>query len=233
MTNQNVVSILLIKCEGGILDSNFSASERHELRILELVEGQDKVTQRGVAADLQIAIGMANSLIKMMIHKGYIKVKDAPSTRYGYYLTPKGFLAKSQLVSKYILDSVKFFSEVRRDYETIAAKLVSEGRYCIGCVGTGDILEIAQMVFHSYNIKTIVVLDIMGHLDKGCLTEYSQIPSHLKSQIDGLVLTESQRPHRVFEIISLDQTEKFIFSPAFMKITKTNYGVSFEQGKQL
>lgn len=91
-----------------LLENNLTLHERHELRVLELIEERDKLTQRGVAADLEIAIGMANSLIKRLVRKGYIKIKDVPSSRYGYYLTPQGFLAKSQLVSKYIANSVKF-----------------------------------------------------------------------------------------------------------------------------
>ena len=68
------------------MDRNLSVDEQHELRVLELVEERDRITQRGVAGELEIALGMANALIKRLVHKGYIKVRNAPSRRYKYIL---------------------------------------------------------------------------------------------------------------------------------------------------
>lgn len=205
------------------MENNLTLHERHELRILDLVEAQDKLTQRGVAADLEIAIGMANSLIKRLVLKGYIKIKDVPSSRYGYYLTPQGFLAKSQLVSKYIANSVKFFGEVRRDLEAIA-KQVSKSKYrSVGCVGTGEILEIAQMVFQSHNVKISFVVDVLGHGENQHYKVLSEVPLALMGKIDYLVITESERPHKAFEIISTGMCKTSILPPAFMKIMPKSY----------
>ena len=101
---------------------NLSANEEQELRVLELVEKQQKLTQRGIAHELQIAIGLANSLVKRLTNKGFVKIAQIPSGRYAYYLTPEGFFEKSRLVSKYIANSVQFLGEVRKDYEKIAEK---------------------------------------------------------------------------------------------------------------
>ena len=210
------------------LENNLTLHERHELRVLELIEERDKLTQRGVAADLEIAIGMANSLIKRLVRKGYIKIKDVPSSRYGYYLTPKGFLAKSQLVSKYIANSVKFFGEVRRDFEAIAKQVSKSKHRSVGCIGTGEILEIAQMVFQSNNVKIRFVVDVMGHGENQHYKDLSDVPSALTDDIDYLVITESERPHKAFEIVSTGKCQTSILPPAFMKIipkSDLNHGV--------
>ena len=55
-----------------------------------------------VATELEVTLGMANALIKRLVLKGYIKIKDAPSRRYKYYVTPDGFIEKGRL-SKYVL----------------------------------------------------------------------------------------------------------------------------------
>ena len=87
------------------MDRNLTVKEEHVLRILELVEERDKITQRSVATELKIALGMTNTLIKRLVHKEYIKVKEAPSRRYGYYISPKGFMENGRLVSKCIANS--------------------------------------------------------------------------------------------------------------------------------
>ena len=205
------------------MDRNLSVHEQHELRVLELVEERDKITQRGVATELEIAVGMANALIKRLVHKGYIKVKDAPSRRYGYYITPEGFMEKGRLVSKYIANSFKFFGEARRDYEAIACQ-ISEGQIAgVCCVGTGEVREIAQMVFAAHNIEVICVLDVLAHENQRHFQSYSDIPMELISRIGCLVITETRRPHKVFEIVSSASVDKEILAPAFMKIKKSNF----------
>ena len=86
----------MLRSDKGPMDRKLTVHEQHELRVLELVEERDRITQRGVATELEIAVGMANALIKRLVHKGYIKVKNAPSRRYKYYITPEGFLEKGQ-----------------------------------------------------------------------------------------------------------------------------------------
>ena len=205
------------------MDRNLTSNEQHELRVLELVEERDKITQRGVATDLEIAVGMANALIKRLIHKGYIKVKDAPSRRYGYYITPEGFMEKGRLVSKYIANSLKFFGEARSDYETIACQISAGQITGVCCVGTGEAMEIAQMVFAAYNIEVVCVLDVLAHEGQRHFQNYADIPNEMVSRIGCLVITETRRPHKAFEIVVSGGGDKEVLVPAFMKIKKCNF----------
>ena len=204
------------------MDRNLSVHEQHELRVLELVEERDKITQRGVATELEIAVGMANALIKRLVLKGYIKVKDAPSRRYGYYITPEGFMEKGRLVSKYIANSFKFFGEARRDYDVIACQISAGQVTGVCCVGTGEVMEIAQMVFATHNIEVVCVLDVLAHEGQRHFQSYFDIPKEMVSRIGHLVITETRRPHKVFEIMASTEVDKEILAPAFMQISKTN-----------
>ena len=210
------------------MDRNLTVNEQHELRVLELVEERDRITQRGVATELEIALGMANALIKRLVHKGYIKVKDAPSRRYKYYITPEGFIEKGRLVSKYIANSFKFFGEVRRDYEMLANQVsanhvsTSQGTG-VCCVGTGEVMEIAQMVFAAHNIEVVCVLDVLADEGEQHFQNFRDIPDEIASQIGCLVITETRRPHKVFEILTSTEGDKEILAPAFMKINKSSF----------
>ena len=205
------------------MDRNLTVNEQHELRVLELVEEREKITQRGVAAELEIALGMANALIKRLVHKGYTKVKDAPSRRYGYYITPEGFLEKGRLVSKYISNSFKFFGEARRDYEAIAFQISAGQITGVCCVGTGEVLEIAQMVFAAHNIQVVCVLDVMAHEGQRHSHSFAEIPKAMVPRIGCLVITETRRPHKAFEIVASCNCGKDILAPAFMKIGQSKF----------
>ena len=210
------------------MDRNLTVNEQHELRVLELVEERDRITQRGVATELEIALGMANALIKRLVHKGYIKVKDAPSRRYKYYITPEGFIEKGRLVSKYIANSFKFFGEVRRDYEMLANQVSANYAFPsqvtgVCCVGTGEVMEIAQMVFAAHNIEVVCVLDVLAHEGEQHFQNFKDIPDEIAAQIGCLVITETRRPHKVFEILASTEGNKEILAPAFMKINKSSF----------
>ena len=205
------------------MDRNLTVNEKHELRVLELVEERDKITQRGVATELEIAVGMANALIKRLVHKGYIKFKDAPSRRYGYYITPEGFMEKGRLVSKYIANSFKYFGEARRDYEAIAYQISAGQNTGVCCVGTGEVMEIAQMVFAAHNIQVVCVLDVMAHEGRRHPRSFADIPQEMVARIGCLVITETRRPHKAFEIVASCDCGKDILAPAFMKIRQSNF----------
>lgn len=83
---------------------NGGEDDRIVLSLLNSV--QDGATsQRRIAADLGIALGLVNAYLKRCIRKGLVKVSEAPAHRYAYYLTPHGFAEKSRLTVEYLSSS--------------------------------------------------------------------------------------------------------------------------------
>lgn len=120
-----------------------------------------------------------------------------------------------------VIDTPKewvFFGEVRRDFEAIAKQVSKSKHRSVGCIGTGEILEIAQMVFQSHNVKIRFVVDVLGHDGNQHYKDLSDVPSALMDETDYLVITESERPHKAFEIVSTGKCKTSILPPAFMKI---------------
>ena len=66
-----------------------------DLRLLEAVHEDSRVTQRGMAKKLGIALGLANIYLKRMIHKGYIKCVNVQPNRISYLITPRGMMKLS------------------------------------------------------------------------------------------------------------------------------------------
>ena len=100
-----------------MLESNSGSRDKAEneilLGVLDLVERDPSLTQRSVARELGIALGLANTYLKRCIHKGLIKVSQVPPRRYAYYLTPQGFTEKSRLTASYLAYSFSFFRQAR------------------------------------------------------------------------------------------------------------------------
>jgi predicted transcriptional regulator len=69
------------------------------LEILRTIHAKSDVTQRDLARRTGIALGLANLYSSTASNKGLAKIQHAPPNRYLYYLTPKGFTAKSRLTT--------------------------------------------------------------------------------------------------------------------------------------
>ena len=84
-------------------------------------------------------------------------------------------------------------------------------------------MEIAQMVFAAHNIEVVCILDVLAHEDQRHFQSYADIPKEMASRIGCIVITETWRPHKAYEIIASNEGGEEILVPAFMKIKKSNF----------
>jgi len=141
--------------------SNRDKSSEHAilLGLLDAVE-RGNVTQRRLSRELGIAVGLVNAYIKRCINKGLIKVQQIPPRRYGYYLTPRGFIEKSQLVTSYFVHSFDFFRRARASCEETLSNAAKAGHKRIGLVGASELAEIAVIVATEINnVELVTVID--------------------------------------------------------------------------
>src|SRR5438045_4898592 len=89
--------------------SEDSENARIVLGLLESVERDGVQSQRKLASELGIALGLVNAYLKRCVRKGLLKIGQAPPRRYAYYLKPHGFAEKSRLTVEYLYSSFYFF----------------------------------------------------------------------------------------------------------------------------
>ena len=89
--------------------------------LLEVIDEKSDVTQRYLARELNVALGLANSYLKRCVRKGLVKIQQAPANRYLYYLTPKGFAEKSRLTARYLSSSLDFYRKASDSYSRVFA----------------------------------------------------------------------------------------------------------------
>src|SRR3546814_20398762 len=102
--------------------------------MLDVIETRDHVTQRSLAGELGIALGLTNIYLKRCINKGLIKVRKAPARRYAYYVTAKGFSEKARLTSEYLTRSLSLFRLAREDCSDVFRARSEESRVGQACV---------------------------------------------------------------------------------------------------
>jgi len=129
------------------------------LKILEKFDNDVVPSQRALARDLNISLGLVNSFIRRLVKKGYFKARHVPKNRMRYFLTPKGASEKTRLTYEYIQHSYDFYKEVRQKLRDLYTKLESQDVSSIVFYGAGDLAEIAYLSLQETNIKLVAVVD--------------------------------------------------------------------------
>jgi len=162
------------------------------LGLLDAVERDPAVTQRLVARELGIALGLANAYLKRCVRKGLIKIGQVPRRRYAYFLTPRGISEKSRLTAAYLAHSFSFFREARIQCGELFAALGARGQRRLALVGEGDLAEIASLVAREHPVE------IVGVVVAGSDAARLRAALEALGPIDAAVLTALEQPREVF-----------------------------------
>src|SRR5215475_13816503 len=124
---------------------NDADNARIMLGLLESVERGGATSQRSLADELGIALGLVNAYLKRCVKKGLVKVRHAPARRYAYYLTPSGFTEKSRLTIEYMSYSFTWFRRAKADCTAAFTVARERGYGRVALLGASDLAEIAAI----------------------------------------------------------------------------------------
>ncbi len=125
-----------------------------ELKLMEEVFKNEGIpTQRELAQNLNISLGLVNTFIKRIVRKGYFKVATISGRRMRYLLTPKGIAEKSRLTAEYLQYSLSYYGEIRKRLMFYAEELREEDVRKVVLVGTGELAELFTLALQQAKIE--------------------------------------------------------------------------------
>ena len=195
------------------------AESRITLGLLSAVHENSEVSQRSLASDLGIALGLTNAYLKRCVRKGLVKMAQAPANRYAYYLTPQGFAEKSRLTARYLRRSFDFYREARNECEELLRQCVSKRWQCIALGGLGELAEIAVLCSLQHDVRLVAVID--SRVGRG---EFMNVP--IKSSVetagavDAILLTDVARPQSSYDALSRSFPPDRILTPSLLKVSR-------------
>lgn len=132
-----------------------------DLRLLEAVHQDGRVTQRGLASKLGIALGLANIYLKRMVHKGFIKVVNVQPNRITYLVTPRGITEKARLTYEFMDYSLHLYGEVRQHLRKALQDCAAAGKR-VAISGSGEAAELAYLSLKESGLEPVAVFDEQG-----------------------------------------------------------------------
>lgn len=165
-------------------------SER-ERQLLESLDAQRPVTQRGLASELGIALGLTNLLIRGLIRKGWVRIRRVSSRRVRYLITPAGAAARARLAREYFLETLSVYRESRermreRLAEVSAAIRAESGgakpQYPVVFYGGGPVAEVAYVCLQETDLQLVAVISAVPS------RPFFQVVAYPPSELNGATL---------------------------------------------
>ncbi|MBT3361782.1 MAG: winged helix-turn-helix transcriptional regulator [Rhodospirillales bacterium] len=189
------------------------------LGLLNAVHENSNVTQRNVAQDLGVALGLVNAYLKRSVKKGFIKVRQAPANRFAYYLTPAGFAEKSRLTAAYLSHSFTFFRNARREGSEILGFCEKRNWLKVALAGTSDLAEIIILCAGESKVSLAGILDTNVSDEPFMGLPVTNLLKKLGS-VDAVVITDLTDPQSAFNVLSEYFPSERILAPDILGIVR-------------
>ena len=188
------------------------------LGLLESVERDGAQSQRKLASDLGIALGLVNAYLKRCVKKGLLKIGQAPARRYAYYLTPHGFAEKSRLTVEYLSTSFSFFRRAREDCASVLKAAHARGWTRIALVGVSDLAEIAIICALEQGITIVAVVDAKTTSNRFVGTPVVSSIDTVPGGFDALVITDLEATRESLRAVSASVNAERVLVPTLLQI---------------
>ena len=149
-----------------------SLNER-EFELVNIVGAKLGANQRDLSRHMNLSLGMTNMLLRRLVTKGYIRIKQLDRRKVEYLLTPKGFSEKMRKSVKYTLKTISSIGLIKKNLLSILKDLYADGVRKFYVLGASDLSGLIEMAIRENFRKD------------GILVHVSAISSEMK---DGVIL---------------------------------------------
>ncbi len=134
-------------------------SDDYILRLLARVASGSVASQRDLARDLGVALGLTNLLLRRLALKGWIRIVRIKPNRVLYLITPAGILAKARMSREYFRRSVTFYAETRDRIRQSFEQLAREENRRVVFFGAGEVAEVGYVCLGEAGLTLVAVVD--------------------------------------------------------------------------
>lgn len=170
-------------------------------QILDLIGSNAVVSQRSLADEIGVALGLTNLLVKNMVKRGFVRVVRIKPRRWRYLLTPSGTVEKARMSHVAWQRAVERYCAVR-DRTRAALVRVSEGWSTgdrpvrVVLIGGGEVAEVVSVCLQGTGLIFTAVVDDRGPREMlgRPVFRVAEIPVELKRSKDVHFIVTSLRP---------------------------------------
>ena len=187
------------------------------LNLLSAVDADSKITQRSLAAELGIALGLTNAYFKKCVDKGLVKIKQIPKNRYSYYLTKKGFTEKTRLSAEYLKYSFNFFRETKFQCEQLIKLCVDKNYYSIVLSDKSEFSEILILTAIDTEVN---IVGLLGEENDNYCGKKIIDKIEVGSSVNAIIMTKLDEPNIRYKFLKKKYSKYHIVVPKFLGLER-------------
>jgi predicted transcriptional regulator len=119
-------------------------TKKHLDTLLELKENPS-LSQRSLAHKLNISLGLTNSILQNLIHRGLIKAQKMTGRKILYLITPKGMVQATNFIYDRIRETQHYYQYAKDLLTTHFTDLFDKGARKAAIYGTDQLAEITYL----------------------------------------------------------------------------------------
>ena len=211
----NVIFIFMLVLTS--MNNNKMKKNDMTLNFLTAIDADSEITQRSLAAELGIALGLTNAYFKKCVNKGLVKIKQIPKNRYSYYLTKKGFTEKAKLSAEYLQHSFNFFRETKFQCEKII-KLCVDKNY--SSIILSDKSELSEILILTAIDTEVNIIGVLGKENKNYCGKKVIDKIEVGSSVDAIIITKLDEPKIRYKFLKKKYSKYHIVVPKFLSLER-------------
>ena len=115
-------------------------------------------SQRSLSHKLNISLGLTNSILQNLIHRGWIKAQKMTGRKILYLITPEGMANVSRLMYNRFQETLHYYHYTKDLLTAYLMKLYQQGEKTINIYGTGQLAEITYYAGISTPLKLNAII---------------------------------------------------------------------------
>lgn len=144
--------------------------DEREFELINIIRLKSGINQRDLSRHMDLSLGMINMLMRRLVAKGYIRVKQLNKRKAEYILTPKGFMEKMKKSVKYTINTINAIGMIKGRLKEILAELYERGERDFYILGGSDLAALVEIAlkescsdgYRVSSVKTIPSEKVQG-----------------------------------------------------------------------
>jgi len=134
--------------------------DEREFELINIIGGDLGSNQRDLSRQMKLSLGLTNMLVRRLITKGYIRIKQLNKKKVEYLLTAKGFAEKMSKSVRYTMKTVASIGLIRKSIGRLLGDLHAQGARKFYCIGSSDLTVLIEMAVGEESLKDCVVVRV-------------------------------------------------------------------------
>lgn len=192
---------------GHEVSSPLASRDDHVHQILQAIDADGAVSQRSMARELGIALGLTNLLVQGLVARGLVRVSRIRRQRVRYLLTPAGMAEKARMSRQALARAVERYRVARHRLGHAFSVLSQEwpgppGQpKRIAFLGAGEVAEIGYICLQETDLVLAAVVDDLGRRQ---FFNVPVVPSkefilagYVRLEVQAVIIMSLQEAHRM------------------------------------